>query len=422
MFVINNDMSIYVTRGDICFFTVSAEYDEDTAYKFQPGDILRMKVFEKKGCDRVVLVKNITVEAEAEEVTISLTGSDTKIGGIIHKPAVYWYEIILHPDTNPQTIVGYDADEGPRLFVLLPEGKKITEGELDEGIKSDVQKIIEETAKEYFANTPLSGSIEDEVNKYMKNNPVSNGITPHIGEDRNWWIGLVNTGIKAIGEDGDDGEHGKDGITPLFRINKTTSELEVSYDNGENYESTGFFTIGPEGKPGEAGKNGVTFAPEVDAEGNLSWSNDGGLENPAVVNIRGNDGRDGENGANGEDGYTPVKGKDYFTEADKNEIEEDIKEAVPMILYNAQNFSDEQKQQVRKNIGATGEEIASEVLSAIPNVNNIQILKAGTVVQIMKSLENGKKDTVQITLDAYDRPMFIEEEGNTCYLNWEGFE
>ena len=38
------------------------------------------------------------------------------------------------------------------------------------------------------------------------------------------------------------------------------------------------------GKPGE---NGATFIPSVDEQGNLSWSNDKGLENPATVNIRG---------------------------------------------------------------------------------------------------------------------------------------
>lgn len=323
MFVINDDMSIYVTRGDICFFAVAADYGEEgneTAYKFKPGDKLRMKVFEKKGCDRVVLVKNIEVAEEAEDVVISLTGSDTKIGDIIHKPATYWYEIILNPDTKPQTIVGYDVDGGPKLFLLLPEGKKVTEGELDETIKPDVQKIIEEATEKYIADVLINGSIEEEVNKYMENNPVSNGISPHIGEDGNWWIGLANTGIQAEGKDGKDGAQGKDGITPLVRINQATSELEVSYDNGANYESTGFFTIGPEGKPGDDGEDGVTFTPKVDAEGNLSWTNDGNLENPAVVNIRGVDGKDGEDGAKGEDGYTPVKGTDYFTEDDKTEM------------------------------------------------------------------------------------------------------
>ena len=45
---------------------------------------------------------------------------------------------------------------------------------------------------------------------------------------------------------------------------------------------------------------GATFIPSVDAEGNLSWSNDGDLPNPEPVNIK------------GKDGYTPVKGVDYF--------------------------------------------------------------------------------------------------------------
>lgn len=41
------------------------------------------------------------------------------------------------------------------------------------------------------------------------------------------------------------------------------------------------------GPPGDDGDDGVTFTPSVDAEGNLSWTNDGGKENPAATNIRG---------------------------------------------------------------------------------------------------------------------------------------
>lgn len=43
------------------------------------------------------------------------------------------------------------------------------------------------------------------------------------------------------------------------------------------------------GGGGGSGVNGVTFYPHVDAEGNLSWTNDGGLENPPEVNIMGSD-------------------------------------------------------------------------------------------------------------------------------------
>lgn len=50
---------------------------------------------------------------------------------------------------------------------------------------------------------------------------------------------------------------------------------------------------------------GVTFTPSVDASGNLSWSNNGGLSNPATVNIKGekgDPGEEGEPGAPGKDG------------------------------------------------------------------------------------------------------------------------
>jgi hypothetical protein len=35
------------------------------------------------------------------------------------------------------------------------------------------------------------------------------------------------------------------------------------------------------------GEDGVTFIPEIDAEGNLSWSNDKLLPNPDPVNLKG---------------------------------------------------------------------------------------------------------------------------------------
>lgn len=38
---------------------------------------------------------------------------------------------------------------------------------------------------------------------------------------------------------------------------------------------------------GGSGENGATFTPHVDDDGNLSWSNDKGLDNPETVNIKG---------------------------------------------------------------------------------------------------------------------------------------
>ena len=49
---------------------------------------------------------------------------------------------------------------------------------------------------------------------------------------------------------------------------------------------------GQQGIQGEQGNTGVTFTPHVDADGNLSWTNNGGLENPQTVNIKGPKGAD----------------------------------------------------------------------------------------------------------------------------------
>lgn len=52
----------------------------------------------------------------------------------------------------------------------------------------------------------------------------------------------------------------------------------------------------------ELGSSGVTFIPSVSPEGELSWSNDGGLDNPEPVNIKGPKGDSGDTPFIGENG------------------------------------------------------------------------------------------------------------------------
>ena len=56
------------------------------------------------------------------------------------------------------------------------------------------------------------------------------------------------------------------------------------------------------------GENGATFIPSVDSEGNLSWSNDKGLENPTPVNIKGPKGDTGSQGPQGIQGEPGPQG------------------------------------------------------------------------------------------------------------------
>ena len=74
---------------------------------------------------------------------------------------------------------------------------------------------------------------------------------------------------------------------------------------------------GPQGEKGDTGETGAQgpkgdagpyFLPSVSAEGVLSWTNNGGLENPEQANIRGPQGEQGEQGPQGETGATGAQG------------------------------------------------------------------------------------------------------------------
>lgn len=112
---------ISLTRGDVASIEVKANNEDGSAYEFKAGDVVRIKVFERKDCGCVVLQKDVLVEEANTSAMINLTSEDTKIGEIINKPTKYWYEIELNPDTYCQTIVCYDED-GEKVFMLYPEG------------------------------------------------------------------------------------------------------------------------------------------------------------------------------------------------------------------------------------------------------------------------------------------------------------
>ena len=121
MFVVKNDGSICITRGDIAAIEVRMVTDTGAEHMFTKGDVVRFNVHERQRTDRVVILKDVLVEEDTPAVVITLGSEDTKIGELINAPVNYWYEIELNPDTLPQTIVGYN-EVGPKLFRLFPEG------------------------------------------------------------------------------------------------------------------------------------------------------------------------------------------------------------------------------------------------------------------------------------------------------------
>lgn len=121
MFKVKDDLSIHVTRGDIGLLGITAKNEDESDYVFQIGDVVRLGVFEKKKFSSIKLQKDIIVQEQGTEVQMPLIKEDTTIGSIINAPVDYWYEIQLNPETNPQTIIGYD-ENGAKIFRLYPEG------------------------------------------------------------------------------------------------------------------------------------------------------------------------------------------------------------------------------------------------------------------------------------------------------------
>lgn len=123
---------------------------------------------------------------------------------------------------------------------------------------------------------------------------------------------LDNNSLK--GEKGDVGPQGPKGDS--FKYEDFTSEQLENLRGpigpqgpqgipGENGQQGIQGEIGPKGEQGPPGtngedgndgENGATFIPNVDAEGNLSWTNDKELENPPAINIKGPQGPKGDTG------------------------------------------------------------------------------------------------------------------------------
>lgn len=118
------------------------------------------------------------------------------------------------------------------------------------------------------------------------------------------------------GEDGAPGGAGPQGQAATVAIGTVTTGAAGTQASVVNAGTSGAAVLnfvipqgakgddgapGTDGSDGAPGAKGVTFTPSVSEAGVLSWSNDGGLSNPASVSIKGAKGDKGDTGAKGAD-------------------------------------------------------------------------------------------------------------------------
>lgn len=170
----------------------------------------------------------------------------------------------------------------------------------------------------------------------------TDGITPHIGDNGNWFIGETDTNKPSQGT---NGVNGNDGVGVTKSEVNTSGELVITYSNGD---STNLGKIvGKDGLDGTNGQNGLS-AYEIAKNGGFigteeEWLKslkgaDGAKGEQGEQGIQGAQGIQGEKGKDGIDGKTPVKGTDYFTAEDKTEFTAEVAKSLEGKITNKANL------------------------------------------------------------------------------------
>ena len=161
----------------------------------------------------------------------------------------------------------------------------------------DISFTDGETFQQKFNNGELKG--QDGVSG-------TNGITPHIGDNGNWFIGETDTNKPSQGT---NGLNGNDGVGITKSEVNTSGELVITYSNGD---STNLGKIvGKDGLDGTNGQNGLS-AYEIAKNGGFIGTKEDWLESlkgekgeqgeQGIQGIQGIQGEQGEKGQNGADG------------------------------------------------------------------------------------------------------------------------
>lgn len=237
----------------------------------------------------------------------------------------------------------------------------------------DISFADGETFQQKFNNGELKG--QDGVSG-------ADGITPHIGDNGNWFIGETDTNKPSQGT---NGVNGNDGVGVAKSEVNTSGELVITYSNGD---STNLGKIvGKDGLDGTNGQNGLS-AYEIAKNGGFI-----GTEEDWLKSLKGEQGEKGQNGA---DGKTPAKGVDYFTAEDKSEFTTEVTESLKPELAKKQD-----------NL-VSGENIKT--------INGESLLGSGNI-KISGSDEKAFI-TKKITLDEDVNEFFLEtDDWDICYLN-----
>ena len=301
---------------------------------------------------------NFKVSFAPDDTKIESTDDFSVLENFISKPTIdgvvgQVLSIDSNGDTIWRTLKEFDGDYAhlsnrPSINGVELNGDKSLE---DLNIKQtytadDIPFADGETFQQKFNNGELKG--QDGVSG-------TNGITPHIGDNGNWFIGETDTNKPSQGTNGVNGKHGV-GITKS-EVN-TSGELVITYSNGDSTN---------------LGK---------------------------IV------------GKDGQDGKTPVKGVDYFTAEDKSEFTAEVAENLKPELAN-------QLSKLQDDIGDIPQIFNSTVKSAGFEVLELEWMEGvidSATGNVGKSKNNAITDFIPVSILGNDTIYITPQNGCKVYV------
>lgn len=247
----------------------------------------------EKGADGTVAFESLTPEQKESLRGISITAVSIDTDGNL---------TITFSDgdsKNVGNIIGPQGPQGPQgeKGDVGPQGPQSPQGEKGEQGNDGTSLNILGT-KESEADLPLSAEKND---AYLINGEM------WVFDGTNWNnAGRIQGPQGPQGPVGPQGPKGDPGPQGIKGDPGEKGEQGIQGLKGDTGLQGPQGPVGPKGEQGDAGVRGITFTPVVDSRGNISWSNDGGLENPQTVNITG---PQGDTGAKGDTGPRGEKGE-----------------------------------------------------------------------------------------------------------------
>lgn len=197
---------------------------------------------------------------------------------------------------------------GPVWFDVLPFGT--ADGELPDISLTQYEQLLAKIGDMDDLTTADKNTLVAAINEAAQSGGGSGGgglpaggtpgqVLTRTASGSAWQDGTPGP-VGPQGPEGKKGDKGDTGAAGETGPAGPKGEQGIQGPKGDPGDKGETGPKGDTGATGERGPAGAHYTPSVTADGDLSWSNDGGLDNPATVNIRGPQGAQGAKGDTGE--------------------------------------------------------------------------------------------------------------------------